>query len=169
MLVVFSFSFLRQVTRRVTCLLSQKVFDFLGSLLNFTCSAEVNSACAKVLPCKTLDTPDSRRLQKVFDFLGSLLNFTCSAEINSACAEILLHKMLVTPDSRQFSFYQKTARNHSEQFSFSHQPGDPIYHSQMDGIIEVEKSLPPVFSSFSTVQHQQGNGHQGESLYPAHL
>ena len=60
MLVVFSFSFLRQVTRRVTCLsFPKKSFAFLGTLFYFTCSVELNSTCAKVLLRKTLGTPDS--------------------------------------------------------------------------------------------------------------
>lgn len=63
MLVVFSFSFLRQVTRRVTCLsFPKKPFAFLGTLFYFTCSVELNSTCAKVLLRKTLDTPDCRRI-----------------------------------------------------------------------------------------------------------
>ena len=33
----------------------------VGTLADFICSAEVDSACAKVLLCKTLVTPDSRR------------------------------------------------------------------------------------------------------------
>ena len=39
-----------------------KSFEFLGTLnFNFTCSAEVNSACAEILLHKMLVTPDSRR------------------------------------------------------------------------------------------------------------
>ena len=62
MLVVFSFSFLRQVTRRVTCLSFPKKQSFLGTLFYFTCSVELNSTCAKVLLRKTLETPDCRRI-----------------------------------------------------------------------------------------------------------
>ena len=74
MLVVFSFSFLRQVTRRVTCLSFPKKLCFLGTLFYFTCSVELNSTCAKVLLRKTLETPDYRRIffsQKVFCLFGN--------------------------------------------------------------------------------------------------
>ena len=40
---------------------SHKIEHFAGTLFDLTCSAEVNSACAKVLLRKTLVTPDSRR------------------------------------------------------------------------------------------------------------
>ncbi len=87
---------------------SQKSKGFSGTLLDFTCSAEVNSACAKILlPQNACDAglpanhsvtrssnpetlPTTPFSQKSKGFSGTLLDFTCSTEVNSACAKILL-------------------------------------------------------------------------------
>ena len=43
---------------------AHKIFNFAGTLSDFSCSAKMNSTCAKVLLCKTLGTKGCQKAQK---------------------------------------------------------------------------------------------------------
>ena len=101
----------------------------LGPGFDWTCSAEMNSSCAKVFLRKTLVRPHLRARSRLPQkskiaplsaevtilayrarypvllpgkpaSLGPGFDWTCSAEMNSACAKVFLRKTLVRPHLR---------------------------------------------------------------------